>query len=878
MSVTSGFFNSLNHDRLYDAEQLSSIFDGIIKDGVYMSYKDALMVKASDPANMTVIVGEGRAWFDHTWTLNDADLPLIIDTADVVLNRIDTIVIDVDATEDVRACTIIVVKGTPASQAVAPTLINETDHHQYPLCDISIPSSSTSITQAQITNRIGTSDCPFVTGIIETIDIDDLVTQWQAQWNDWMTDRADSMDSWTAEQQQAFTTWFQTVQDTLDEDTAGNLYNMITQRTGINATATYTSGVVAITAPTDAAIITFLAPSDFLETDTYTLNGTSINITDLNNEPIEEAWKEDSPVTLTISAGKAFFKAGGAKKLPDNLPPLNPNFALEVQPSGTSIIVTADKLLASLETSMLAGGVWVAKQSSVPTDPDDGTQIKKWARNDLIYYGTPGVALSTLPEGTIVKINENGSPVEFYVAKHDYESGLNGAGRTLLVRKNTLSEQMQWTSSNYNAWGTSALRSWLNSTYLSYFESDVQSLIGSTTYYYTVGNGNTSVSSRADAVFALSLTEYGASSANANIEGSTLPIAATLQQPTPPQYNYWSRTPATNVTYYVFLCSTSADSGTFCTNNYGVRPIFTIPSTTLFLDNEDGTYVLASGAQTAAAGDTDETVSWTFDWPADTPCYVRQYTYNYKGQYQTMLEGAVVSTEDGPAYSAVLAENTWSMIAQACVDNDPIVDQWLVGDSKDETISGEVLTFVILGKDHDDKSDGTGKAKLTFGMKDCMAQKQYMQSDGGVETAGSFVGSWMYATYLTGIYNNLPEELKNAIVSISKKTAQQAGNSSIRTDAMNLWLLSGIEIFGDNTYTYPGEGTQYDYYATAANRVKRLSNGAGNADAWWTRSPLSSVYGSGTPFGFMEVDRTGGQNNSMMFGTTGGVSFNFCIG
>ncbi len=35
-------------------------------------------------------------------------------------------------------------------------------------------------------------------------------------------------------------------------------------------------------------------------------------------------------------------------------------------------------------------------------------------------------SLSTFAEGSIVKINESGSPVEFYVAKHDYESALNG--------------------------------------------------------------------------------------------------------------------------------------------------------------------------------------------------------------------------------------------------------------------------------------------------------------------------------------------------------------------------------------------------------------------------------------------------------------------
>ena len=243
MSVTSGFFNSLSGDRKYDAIQISSMFDGLITDGIYNGFLESFMVTASDPASMVVTVGEGRCWFNHTWTLNDAPLPLTLDVGDVVLNRIDTVVIDVDSTDTVRACTIKVVKGTPSSQAVAPSLENTETHHQYPLCDISVVAGATTVTQSNITNRRGTSDCPFVATLMKSVNVDDLLIQWESQWDDWMTDRADAMDTWTAEQQEAFTTWFQTVQDTLDEDTAGNLYNLITNNTGINATATHAEGL-----------------------------------------------------------------------------------------------------------------------------------------------------------------------------------------------------------------------------------------------------------------------------------------------------------------------------------------------------------------------------------------------------------------------------------------------------------------------------------------------------------------------------------------------------------------------------------------------------------------------------------------------------------
>ena len=130
MSVTYGFYNSLNGDRKYDAIQMSSIFDGIILDGIFMHVGQKFIVEAD--GSMVVRVGTGRAWFNHTWTLNDSILLLTVDDSEVLLNRIDAVVIDVNA--ETRVNQIMVVKGTPATEAVKPTLIKENLHWQYPLC------------------------------------------------------------------------------------------------------------------------------------------------------------------------------------------------------------------------------------------------------------------------------------------------------------------------------------------------------------------------------------------------------------------------------------------------------------------------------------------------------------------------------------------------------------------------------------------------------------------------------------------------------------------------------------------------------------------------------------------------------------------------
>lgn len=166
--------------------------------------------------------------------------------------------------------------------------------------------------------------------------------------------------------------------------------------------------------------------------------------------------------------------------------------------------------------------------------------------------------------------------------------------------------------------------------------------------------------------------------------------------------------------------------------------------------------------------ESDEVVTWTYpNWSAGEPIYCRQYTYNQKGQYQTMLQGAVASTEDAPAYSPILSENTWTQIAQAVADKDPILDVWQVGDTKDETIAGETLTFAIMGKNMDDLADGSGKAGLTFGMTQLMASTRQMNSSN--TNSGSFAGSAMYSWLSGTIYPNLPAELKDAIKAVTRK-------------------------------------------------------------------------------------------------------------
>lgn len=195
----------------------------------------------------------------------------------------------------------------------------------------------------------------------------------------------------------------------------------------------------------------------------------------------------------------------------------------------------------------------------------------------------PLPSLAEMAEGTLVKMNESGAPVEFYVAKHDYESELNGAGRTLVVRKD-MYDQRQWNSSNVNTWESCTLREWLNGDYKGILDIGIQQLIATTTYRYTTGGSNMTVTTRADAVFQLSLTELGKSHAYAYVEGSALPIASALQiaYQGGSATTQWTRSPYAGNTSYVWRLDSNGDIDYYgCTNTRGSRPCFTLPSTVL---------------------------------------------------------------------------------------------------------------------------------------------------------------------------------------------------------------------------------------------------------------------------------------------------------
>lgn len=291
MSVTYGFYNSVNGDRKYDATQISSIFDGIVTDGVFMSIGTSLRVKAA--SGMTVNVGIGRAWFNHTWTYNDALLPLTLDASDVLNSRIDSVILEINSGESVRANSIKILKGTPASSPREPSLTSSVTLHQYRLANILVKAGVSSINQSNITDLIGSSSAPYITSILKTVNTDELMAQWKSDWavyietqksdsskwvqnfeselSAWKTEFESDNSEWSNTQKTNFEIWLKSLQDELGDNVAANLELKIDNLTyRPNSETTFNSdGTITETSDTVDVKTTFNSDGSITEVYTY---------------------------------------------------------------------------------------------------------------------------------------------------------------------------------------------------------------------------------------------------------------------------------------------------------------------------------------------------------------------------------------------------------------------------------------------------------------------------------------------------------------------------------------------------------------------------------------------------------------------------------
>jgi hypothetical protein len=205
---------------------------------------------------------------------------------------------------------------------------------------------------------------------------------------------------------------------------------------------------------------------------------------------------------------------------------------------------------------------------------------------------------------------------------------------------------------------------------------------------------------------------------------------------------------------------------------------------------------------------------------------------------------------------------------------------WKLGDTTAiQLTTGENIEMQIIGFNHDNKSDGSGKAGITLQMVNCLNTTYAMNATN--TNAGGYVGCTMRKTTLPSIKSTIPQEWRNIIKPVNKNSTDGGGSNYSKTQTLSesLFLLAEIEVFGTTSYAQDGanEGVVYEYWANknSGDRIKKYDNDSDGvpekAINWWLRSVKN---GSGSFTCGVNVDGNITQHFPV---ETVGVSFAFCV-
>ena len=473
------------------------------------------------------------------------------------------------------------------------------------------------------------------------------------------------------------------------------------------------------------------------------------------------------------------------------------------------------------------------------------------------YIGVDGVAreikegyigvcetsqLSTKSVGDIVKLNISGVAREFIIVNQGnpdatmYDASCDGIW---LMLKDPYFK-MAYHSADGGDYENSDIHAYLNSTFLQEFDSKVQAAIKQVKIPYLKGGGQngTVVVGENGLTTKIFLTSYK----ELNhpyvylVTKDGAPLSYFKDGEASKRIAYadgvavaWRvRNPRLTTKYPQLIAASGADSYDNATKQYHIRPMLIMP-TNLEVDGNGLITGNVFGRSVA-----------------------RRIKKGYIG-----VNGVARECFD---IKSIFSENTWEEIIAACRSGS-VPDTWLVGDQKTMTINGVDYTIDIIGKNHDEYADGSGKAPLTFQMHDCYADNMQMNSTN--TNAGGWTDCAMRNTHLPALLALMPSEVQAAIKEVNKKTSAGSQSASINTTADKLFLLSEIEVYGSVTNSFSGEGIQYEYYSAGNSKPKNKIQ--------WSRSPYNAQ-----SISFVRIYSAG----YSIYGSasfTDGVAFAFCF-
>lgn len=259
----------------------------------------------------------------------------------------------------------------------------------------------------------------------------------------------------------------------------------------------------------------------------------------------------------------------------------------------------------------------------------------------------------------------------------------------------------------------------------------------------------------------------------------------------------------------------------------------TAPQLQIAVTTSAGATVTATKGSKTVSGTADASGNCTLTVDETGPWSVLITSGKYSDTVEVVVGTSPLEVYPGPVFDPVFANNDWETIIAACQSGE-VPDTWLVGNSKVMSINHDDYQIDIIGKNHDRYADGTGKAPLTFQLHTVYGNPVNTYGMSTSETSVAWTSTLIRSQVLPSIKNLMPAEVSAAIKAVTKEYNKSYYDSSVGTCSDTLFLLSTYEVFGKVESSNVQQGTQYDYYKTAAKRKK--TDLSAQAKSWWLRS------------------------------------------
>lgn len=192
MALKFGFFNSINGDRTYNADDMTKPYNRIVSNGVFADENGTTGFKVESHSGLQIKVNSGNGLFKNKWCELTADELLTVPTPNVSYPRIDSVVLRVD--ENNRTMSLEYIQGTPSGEPQIPAISNNDLVKDYRFANITVPANAMTISPSNIDDTRYGSECGIVSNLLQNSDLTSMYSQWESNFFRWLSENQDRAD------------------------------------------------------------------------------------------------------------------------------------------------------------------------------------------------------------------------------------------------------------------------------------------------------------------------------------------------------------------------------------------------------------------------------------------------------------------------------------------------------------------------------------------------------------------------------------------------------------------------------------------------------------------------------------------------------------